>query len=114
MVLTVHFFNVIDTQPPKLLKCPAEDIIKTTSLPKIKVSWDNRIEYSDNCGSYNECRLDIDSKPPSGSEFLRGSTNKVTTEAVDPSGNRNEKCIFNVIIKGGRLLIENAKIVFSL
>ena len=65
----------------------------------MRVTWDEP-EYSDNCGNYSQCKIDIFSSNPSNSEFQQGTTTKITYKATDPSGNLNEKCIFNVIIQG--------------
>ena len=81
-----------------MLKCPPPNIIKKTDKKETRVIWEEP-EYSDNCGSYEECPLSIFTATPNNSPFLRGSTTKVVYTATDPSGNKNEKCIFNVIIK---------------
>jgi len=92
------FIEIQDKQPPKLLKCPPSNIERKTSASKIRVMWEEP-QYSDNCGNYSQCKIDILSSTPSNSEFQQGSTTKITYKALDPSGNVNEKCIFNVIIK---------------
>ncbi|XP_065058048.1 sushi, von Willebrand factor type A, EGF and pentraxin domain-containing protein 1-like [Rhopilema esculentum] len=92
------FVEILDKQKPKLLKCPDENIIKKTSKTQERVIW-TEPTYSDNCGNSSECQIDIYTPTPPNSIFQQGSTTPVSYKATDPSGNSNEKCIFNVIIK---------------
>ena len=95
----MYITTISDKQKPKLLKCPDENIIKKTSKTEERVIWTEPI-YSDNCGNSSECQIDIYTPTPPNSVFQQGSTTPVSYKATDPSGNSNEECIFNVIIKG--------------
>ena len=107
-----NLFCIADVQPPKLLKCPSENIIRRTHKSKIQVVWDEP-EYSDNCGSYKECKIDLFTATRSNSEFQKGSVTKVAYIATDESGNKNEECIFNVIVKGNFSITVNRYKVLS-
>ena len=91
------FFTFKDKEAPVLLTCP-NNIIKETTSDAIEVLW-NHPTYSDNCGSYPNCTLNILYNVAPGSMFLSSTTNTVRYEARDPSGNVNEQCIFKIIIK---------------
>lgn len=78
--------------------CPPDQNIKSSDN-SVVVTWDEP-RYSDNCGNYSECKIDIYTATASGSKFTKDTPTRVSYTATDPSGNVNEECIFNVHVKG--------------
>uniref|UniRef100_A0A7M5V322 HYR domain-containing protein n=1 Tax=Clytia hemisphaerica TaxID=252671 RepID=A0A7M5V322_9CNID len=86
--------NEIYTEKPKLVSCPG-NIAKEITTGSIRIFW-NQPVYTDNCGK--TC-LTIIPDTSSGSRFLVDSIHTVRYIAKDPSGNRNEECVFTVEVK---------------
>ena len=94
-----------------MLFCPS-DITMKSSESSVKVTWDEP-RYSDNCGNYSECKIDIYTATPSGSNFAKDTPTRVSYTATDPSNNVNEECIFNVLVKGKQNLNRKCPISFA-
>ena len=75
-----------------MISCPG-NIVKETTANRIRIFWDEPV-YTDNCGK--SCSIAVVSSVSSGTEFIAGSINTVRYAARDPSGNRNDECVFTV------------------
>eukprot|EP00794_Sanderia_malayensis_P006969 gene6969-7754_t len=92
------YIQILDNEPPKLLKCPSDITVEST-LEKTKVNW-TIPTYSDNCGTYEQCPITVTSNfYPLNSEFSLGKKEEVRYEGKDPSGNKNVDCTFFVEVK---------------
>jgi hypothetical protein len=88
--------SVVDTLPPRLV-CPSNMFVGTCTTNAV-VTW--TIGATDDCST----NITVTSTPPSGTTFLRGTTNNVHVTATDGCGNTNT-CDFIVTVQRPSLTI---------
>jgi hypothetical protein len=86
--------RVVDTLPPTLV-CPTNMIVDSCNT-NVVVTW--TVVATDNCST----NITVISTPPSGSTFVRGTTNTVHVVATDGCGNTNT-CDFTILVERPKL-----------
>jgi hypothetical protein len=88
--------RIVDTLPPTIV-CPTNMIVDSCNT-NVVVTW--TVVATDNCAT----NITVVSTPPSGSTFVRGTTNTVHVVATDDCGNTNS-CDFTILVERPKLNI---------